>query len=89
MNDLITFFLQQSPTSGRYYYTPALWLDTTMRLTDGSDVKTQAVINGSTKRIPEGTPSAILVPADADPKKLPQRASWNGSDLVEYVASSK
>lgn len=82
----ITFFLQQSPTSGRYYYTPAKWLDTTMRLTDGSTVDTQAVINGSSSRLPEDTPSAILCSADADPELLHERATWDGSDLVEYVA---
>jgi hypothetical protein len=83
---MITFFLQQSPTTSRYYYTPAKWMDTTVRLTDGKKGKTQAVINGSSKRLPDNTPSAILAPADADASLLPERASWDGQNLVEYVA---
>lgn len=60
-----TYFLQQSPTTGRYYYTDAKWGKTSLDI-KGVVVEMDTVINGSTKQN-TGHPTSILCPLDFDP----------------------
>ena len=59
-----TYFLQQSPTTGRFYYTDAKWGKTALDV-KGVVVEMDTVINGSTKQN-TGHPTSILCPLDFD-----------------------
>ena len=81
----ITFFLTQSSTTLRYYYTPALWSKTQLRISGSVSVPANAVINGSQGKLPATCPTAILMELDFDPDSYDidvHRMSWNGTELV-------
>lgn len=87
----ITFFLTQSSTTLRYYYTPALWSKTQLRLSDKVSVPANAVINGSQGKLPATCPTAILMELDFDPDSYDidvSRMSWNGTQLVPMPSGS-
>jgi hypothetical protein len=81
----ITFFLTQSSTTLRYYYTPALWSKTSLRISGKVSVPANAVINGSQGKLPATCPTAILMELDFDPDAYDidvHRMSWNGTQLI-------
>jgi len=82
----ITYFLTQSSTTLRYYYTPALWSKTQLRISDTVSVPANAVINGSQGKLPADCPTAILMELDFDPDSFDidiSRMAWSkGTGLV-------
>ena len=77
-----TYFLQQSPTTGRFYYTDAKWGKTALDV-KGVVVEMDTVINGSTKQN-TGHPTSILCPLDFDPSTFDvdvSRTYFDGESL--------
>ena len=77
-----TYFLQPSPTTGRFYYTDAKWGKTALDV-KGVVVEMDTVINGSTKQN-TGHPTSILCPLDFDPSTFDvdvSRTYFDGESL--------
>ena len=77
-----TYFLQQSPTTGRFYYTDAKWGKTALDV-KGVVVEMDTVINGSTKQN-TGHPTSILCPLDFAPSTFDvdvSRTYFDGESL--------
>ena len=77
-----TYFLQQSPTTGRFYYTDAKWGKTALDV-KGVVVEMDTVINGSTKQN-TGHPTSVLCPLDFDPSTFDvdvSRTYFDGESL--------
>ena len=77
-----TYFLQQSPTTGRFYYTDAKWGKTALDV-KGVVVEMDTVINGSTKQN-TGHPTSIQCPLDFDPSTFDvdvSRTYFDGESL--------
>ena len=89
----VTYFLQQAAETGRWFYTPARWEETKLLIGEyASDAS--AVYNGTngkkmSQEQRDNLPSAIIMPVDFDPSQIKedvQKATWNGTQLVQYQA---